>query len=83
MKRTHNLKVANGSYEVDGQEKTRWLTIGGLLQGGSKMSIKLDTIPVGDFDGWVQCFPVEERPALDSPMAPPGPQEEFSDDVPF
>ena len=77
MKKTHNLKVAGGTYQKDGQEKTRWLTIGGMLQGDGKTKLKLDTIPVGEFDGWVQCFPVEDR--RDTPAG----HEDFNDDVPF
>jgi hypothetical protein len=76
MKRTHNLKVANGKYTKDGDEKTRWLTIGALLQGDGKMKLKLDTIPISEFDGWVQCFPVEDRPQQAGDQG-------FNDDVPF
>ena len=81
MKRTHNLKVANGTYQKDGQEKTRWLTIGGMLQGDGKMKLKLDTIPVGDFDGWVQVFPVEENPSYGAPQSNAG--QPFDDTIPF
>lgn len=81
MKRTHTLKVAGGTYEKDGQEKTRWLTIGGLLTDGEKTKIKLDTIPVGEFDGWVQCFPVEENPSYGAPQSNAG--QPFDDDIGF
>ena len=81
MKKTHNLKVAGGTYQVDGQEKTRWLTIGGLLRDGDKIKIKLDTIPVGEFNGWVEVFSVEENPNYGAPQSNAG--EAFDDDVPF
>lgn len=81
MKRTHNLKVPGGTYEQDGQEKTRWLTIGGLLKEGDKTKIKLDTIPVGEFDGWVQCFPVENNPGHGAPQSNAG--QPFDDDIGF
>ena len=81
MKRTHNLKVPGGTYEQDGQEKTRWLTIGGLLKEGDKIKIKLDTIPVGEFDGWVQCFPVEDNPNYGAPQNNAG--QPFDDKIPF
>ena len=81
MKRTHTLKVPGGTYQKDGQEKTRWLTIGGLLRDGDKLKIKLDTIPVGEFDGWVQVFAVEENPSYGAPQATAS--EPFNDDVPF
>ncbi len=81
MKRTHTLKVAGGTYPKDGEEKTRWLTIGGLLTDGEKTKIKLDTIPVGEFDGWVQCFPVEENPSYGAPQSNAG--QPFDDDIGF
>ena len=81
MKKTHNLKVAGGTYQVDGQEKTRWLTIGGLLRDGDKIKIKLDTIPVGEFNGWVEVFPVEENPNYGAPQSNAG--EPFDDDIGF
>ncbi len=81
MKKTHNLKVAGGTYQVDGQEKTRWLTIGGLLRDGDKIKIKLDTIPVGEFNGWVEVFSVEENPNYGGPQSNAG--EPFDDDIGF
>jgi hypothetical protein len=81
MKKTHNLKVAGGTYQVDGQEKTRWLTIGGLLRDGDKIKIKLDTIPVGEFNGWVEVFSVEENPNYGAPQSNAG--EPFDDDIGF
>lgn len=81
LKRTHHLKVPGGTYEQDGQEKTRWLTIGGLLRDGDKTKIKLDTIPVGEFDGWVQCFPVEDNPGHGAPQGKTN--QPFDDTIPF
>jgi hypothetical protein len=63
MNRTHNLKVPSGTYTVEGTEKTRWLTIGGLIKDGDKVKIKLDAIPVSaEWDGWIQAFEVEDKP---------------------
>ena len=81
MKKTHNLQVAGGTYQKDGQEKTRRLTIGGLLSDGDKTKIKLDTIPGGEFDGWVQCFPVEDNPGHSAPKRNAG--QPFDDDIGF
>ena len=82
MKRTHTLKVAGGTYKKDGQEKTRWLTIGGLLRDGDKIKLKLDAVPVGEFNGWVEVFPVEENPSYGvAPQSNAG--DPFDDDIGF
>ena len=97
MNRTHNLKVPNGTYEVEGVEKTRWLTIGGLIADGDKLKIKLDAIPVGaEWVGWIQAFKVEDKPQANGGgaykpshrSAPPQPDYEprpgdLNDDLPF
>lgn len=66
MQAIRKLVVANGTYvDGNGDEKTRWLTIGTLLKGdGDKLSIKLDSIPLGnEWNGWVQCFKMEDEHA--------------------
>ena len=41
-------------YTKDGQEKTAWNKVGKLFKkDDGKMTIKLDALPVGDFDGWL------------------------------
>ena len=97
MNRTHNLKVPNGTYTVEGVEKTRWLTVGGLIADGDKLKIKLDAMPVSaEWDGWIQAFEVEDRPTANGGgypskpshrAAPPQPYEprpgDLNDDLPF
>ena len=38
------------------KEKPQWLRVGILLEKDGKMRIKLDTIPVGNWDGWLNVF---------------------------
>ena len=61
MKRIKRLVVPNGTYQKDGQEKTSWLNIGHILSDGQKTKIKFDCLPVGEFDGWVQVFDLDEE----------------------
>jgi hypothetical protein len=80
MKRIKRLVAPNGTYTKDGQEKTSWLTIGHILSDGQKSKIKLDSMPVGEFDGWVQIFDIDEERA---PAAAPAPAAKADDDLPF
>lgn len=65
MTRESDLMVPNGEYQQDGQTKTRWLKIGSVFtdtkNGETRRKLKIDCMPVGEFDGWVQCFDVRER----------------------
>ena len=81
MKRIKRLVVPNGQYQKDGQEKTSWLNIGHILSDGTKTKIKFDCLPVGEFDGWVQVFDVEDQPrtAQAAPVAAPA----ADTDLPF
>jgi hypothetical protein len=58
------LVVPTGEYtdKNTGETKTSWLKIGVLQSDGNdKYKVKLDSIPVGDFNGWVECFDIEPR----------------------
>ena len=66
MKKVKNLVAKNGSYEKDGQEKARWLTIGSLFQReDGSMCIKLDCTPVSDWDGWANCWDDDRKKGAD------------------
>ena len=85
MKRIKRLVVSNGSYMKDGQEKTSWLTIGSMLKGDDgKVKLKLDAMPVSDFDGWVNVFDLddENRPAA-APQSAPATAPVDDSDLPF
>lgn len=66
MKPTHNIVVGE-SYEKNGEQKTRWTNIGVLMTGeknGKRRTvIKLNVIPVGDWDGFCNVFPIEKSRA--------------------
>jgi len=81
MKRIKRLVVPNGTYTKDGQEKTSWLNVGHILSDGQKSKIKIDCWPVGEFDGWVQIFDVDEERA--PAAAPAAPAAKADDDLPF
>lgn len=57
-----DLKYKARTYtDKDGKEKGVWIQVGTLFSTphGSHMSIKLDTVPVGEWNGWLSVFPRE------------------------
>ena len=81
MKRIKRLVVPNGTYQKAGQEKTSWLNVGHILRDGQKPKIKFDCLPVGEFDGWVQVFDVDEdRPQAAASAPAPAAAD---NDLPF
>lgn len=58
-----DLVAPNGSYQTkDGQQKTRWLKCGSLLQTDKGMRVKLDSIPIQS-DGWFSVFEEDKKEA--------------------
>jgi len=57
MKKIKDLIASNGTYKnQDGEEKNRWVLVGGLYQDGNKMTIKIDSLPAGgNWNGWLSC----------------------------
>lgn len=52
MAKTKDIRAAVGTYQQDGQEKTRYATVGALFEGEKGMVAKLDLIPTNsDWDG--------------------------------
>jgi hypothetical protein len=43
------------------KEKTQWIRVGVLLEKDGKMRIKLDSIPIGNWDGWLNVFEKEKK----------------------
>jgi len=43
-------------------QKTQWIRVGVLLEKeDGKMRIKLDAIPIGNWDGWLNVFERQEK----------------------
>ena len=41
--------------------KTRWENVGVLIENEGKRSVKLNVIPVGDWDGWLTVVERKEK----------------------
>lgn len=63
MPATHNITVPQ-EYESNGQTKTRWQNIGVIIvnekDGKKRTSIKLNSIPIGNWDGYASVFPIDK-----------------------
>ncbi len=48
--------------DKDGKEKGVWITVGTLFSSphGSNMTIKMDSMPVGEWNGWLAVYKREE-----------------------
>ena len=66
MDKKYDVVQSQGTYQKDGVEKTKWMTIGVMLEkADGKRSIKLTALPLPNKDGdvWLQCFePKKEQP---------------------
>ena len=84
MKKIYDLVVANGTYTgSDGEEKTRWLRIGGLMDKGDKKVVAvlephINLAALRDEKTgavWAQCFTPQSRqqaaPATSDNDSPP------------
>jgi hypothetical protein len=77
----------NGSYIKDGEEKTRWMNCGILLETEKGMRIKLEAIPanVGENGMWFSVFEKDNKPRATStpPATERSSPEGEQDNIPF
>lgn len=58
------LKYKARTYkDEDGKEKGVWIKVGTLFSSphGSHMAIKLDSVPVGEWNGWLSVYKIDEE----------------------
>ena len=73
----YEATVATGKYTKDGQEKTRWMKIGVMIERqNGKMALKLDALPLPNDKGeiWIEMF---------EPRQSDAPKSTKEDDVPW
>lgn len=81
----HKRAVAvTGTYEVRGETKKRYATVGTLFKyddGG--FALKLDTVPIGDgWNGFISFYDIEEKGAAKTEAKAPA-HHDLNDDIPF
>ena len=79
MSKKYDVISAAGEYtDREGNQKTKWIKCGAVLQINGKNKLKLDCVPIGG-EGWfelVEPREQEQRPQRRS-------QVPFDDDIPF
>ncbi len=98
-KRIFNIVRPREFIAGDGEAKTAWDRHGVLVVDGKKLSIHLDSIPTGEWNGWFNVFEREDDQQSQggngqgyqqqtartqhSPPPPPPQSQGFDDDIPF
>lgn len=97
-KYTHDVVANNGEYTINGEKKKRHVRIGkAFTDDQGRISIKLDSIPVGpDWSGWLSLYeprrddeprqqlPPGRRASPGMPPASPSTRDNGEDDdIPF
>ena len=91
MKKSHDAVYAGEKYtDRDGNEKTRFVNVGALLErDDGSLTMKLESIPV-NFNGWINFYPPKpkdgEQPQRQAsrPQRQSAPVDDFeSDSIPF
>ena len=68
-------------YTQNGEEKTKWINCGAILQTAKGFRMKLDSIPL-NCDGWFALF--EPKESDGKPAAKAAPADDFEDGrIPF
>ena len=87
LKYIKDAVCVTGKYvNAQGEEKNSYLTVGKFFErdDGSNC-MKLDAVPVGTADGWINFYDKKERPGGGgAPKAQAAPEEPMPDDsIPF
>ena len=94
MQKIKKLVAITGTYEKNGQTKNQYITCGSLFQrDDGSLCMKLDALPLGDFNGWINAYDLDENRAENNAngMAQvkqetgiaPNSGSDFDSDVPF
>jgi len=75
------LKAKAGTYtNKQGEEKTRYVNVGVLLETQKGEMLKIESLPV-PFDGWIYFSDLEKKEVGQNPTATP--IQDIAEDLPF
>lgn len=84
----YEVMAKTGTYrDSDGNEKNRWLKCGVVLRSEKGLSLKLEAVPVGEFNGFFSLFEPKPREGRSQPERQPRQKpsssfDDMSDDIP-
>jgi hypothetical protein len=85
----YEVMAKTGTYrDSDGNEKNRWLKCGVVLRSDKGLSLKLEAVPVGEFNGFFSLFEPKPRdgqrsqPERQTRQRPTSNFDDMSDDIP-
>ena len=82
----YDVMAATGSYkDRDGNEKKRWLKCGVIMRTEKGLSLKMEAMPVGEFNGFFALFEPkrDDAPRPQRPAAMPSSSfDDMNDDIP-
>ena len=85
MAKIKDVVARGGEYQDrQGNTKVRWINVGSMFKNNEgKVSIKIDAMPVGEWDGWLNLFdPKPRNQTAEKPSNPPQ-DDGFDDEIPF
>ena len=87
-KKIYDAVAIVGTYQdKQGNEKKRYLNVGSVFESDKGLYMKLDALPVGDFNGWISFYEPKQRDSqASSEQQQTAPKADFSDmesDIPF
>ena len=94
MGKKYDLAVPIDRYQKDGQDKTKWMNVGVILETQNGHLMKLDAMPITvvdqdgnkiPFNGWINMFAPRKQssqPAQANPSGGVAPDSGF-DNIPF
>ena len=90
-KKVFDVVAITGKYtNAQGEEKNRYMNCGAVFQTDKGFSMKLEGLPVGDWNGWLSFYEPKQRQSAPAPQQAPSRQvDPFSagqpvdDDIPF
>jgi len=60
QRKIYNIVKPREYMTADGEQKTSWSRHGILIIDGDKVSLRIDSVPAGEWNGWLNCFEKEE-----------------------
>jgi hypothetical protein len=75
MRKIYDAVCSSKYKDKQGNEKTRYTSVGAVFEGDKGMSLKLESLPI-NFSGWISFYEPKERQRKE-------PEDQFDSDIGF